>query len=201
MLPLYQIQQNLIQYLKKVVVTILLTSITFGFPLSAFAQTAVPSPTAAITQEPVTVPSTPVPPQSEPSVTQGYNGTGTPVPTASPTPVVEATPTDTPTENTEERSAEPTSTDSAITEDDLAPLELGSDTSVLDSYKDMTAVVRQSQDYTCGPASLATLMTQRGDDTTNKALARTLNYSVVIQANSLETQPIHRPFYVFQAIS
>jgi hypothetical protein len=69
--------------------------------------------------------------------------------------------------------------DSTLTEDDLAPLDLGDNKTVLDSYKDITAVVRQSKDYTCGPASLATLMIQRGDDTTEAQMLEVLPEGVV----------------------
>lgn len=37
-----------------------------------------------------------------------------------------------------------------------------------DALKDFTGVVRQSKDYTCGPAALATLLTQLGEETTEE---------------------------------
>ncbi|MEI6533007.1 MAG: cysteine peptidase family C39 domain-containing protein [Candidatus Roizmanbacteria bacterium] len=60
-------------------------------------------------------------------------------------------------------------------EEELAPLELGNNKVEIDSQKDMTAVVRQSQDYTCGPASLATLLTQLGEDTTEEQVLQTIS--------------------------
>jgi hypothetical protein len=48
-------------------------------------------------------------------------------------------------------------------EDDA--LDLGDDQAELDARKDFTGVVRQSKPYTCGPAALATLLTQLGNDT------------------------------------
>ena len=50
-------------------------------------------------------------------------------------------------------------------EQDDADITLADDRAELDSQKDFTAVIRQSKEYTCGPASLATLMTQLGNDT------------------------------------
>ncbi len=40
----------------------------------------------------------------------------------------------------------------------------------MDALKDFTAIVRQSKDYTCGPASLATLLTQLGTDTSEQTI-------------------------------
>jgi predicted double-glycine peptidase len=40
----------------------------------------------------------------------------------------------------------------------------------LDATKDFTAIVRQSKEYTCGPAALATLMTQLGNNTSEEEI-------------------------------
>lgn len=49
-------------------------------------------------------------------------------------------------------------------EQDNDDISLSDDKAEIDSQKDFTAVVRQSLDYTCGPAALATLMTQLGNE-------------------------------------
>jgi len=54
--------------------------------------------------------------------------------------------------------------DSAET-DDVEEIDLGDNQAEADAKKDFTGVIRQSKPYTCGPASLATLKTQLGDDT------------------------------------
>lgn len=63
-------------------------------------------------------------------------------------------------------------------EQDDEDIDLGDNKAEMDSKKDFTAVVRQSKDYTCGPAALATLMTQLGNDTSEEeVLARIQNLS------------------------
>lgn len=53
---------------------------------------------------------------------------------------------------------------------DMEDIDLWNDTAELDALKDFTAIVRQSKDYTCGPASLATLLTQLGTDTSEQTI-------------------------------
>lgn len=53
-------------------------------------------------------------------------------------------------------------------EDDTDDIDLGDDHAEMDALKDFTGVVRQSKSYTCGPASLATLLTQLGNDTSEE---------------------------------
>ena len=53
---------------------------------------------------------------------------------------------------------------------DQQDINLGDNKAELDAKKDFTAVVRQSKDYYCGPASLATLLTQLGIDTSEQAI-------------------------------
>ena len=60
-------------------------------------------------------------------------------------------------------------------QDEDETVDLGDNHSETDAKKDMTGVVRQSQDYYCGPASLATLRTQLGDDTTEKEVLDLIN--------------------------
>lgn len=59
-------------------------------------------------------------------------------------------------------------------DDEVGVLELGDNKAEVDAVKDMTAVVRQSTDYLCGPAALATLLTQRGDDTTENQVVENI---------------------------
>ncbi len=64
-----------------------------------------------------------------------------------------------------------TSTEEIANEEvDQEDVQLGDNKAELDSKKDFTAVVRQSKDYYCGPASLATLLTQLGIDTSEQAI-------------------------------
>ena len=55
-----------------------------------------------------------------------------------------------------------------VEDEDEEDIDLGDDQAEMDAKKDMTGVVRQSKDYYCGPASLATLLTQLGDDTSEQ---------------------------------
>jgi predicted double-glycine peptidase/ElaB/YqjD/DUF883 family membrane-anchored ribosome-binding protein len=55
-------------------------------------------------------------------------------------------------------------------EEDEASLDLWDDQLDLDATKDFTAIVRQSKEYTCGPAALATLMTQLGNNTSEEEI-------------------------------
>ncbi len=66
-------------------------------------------------------------------------------------------------QNTESQSVEILNED----EEDTV-LDLGNDQTEVDAKKDFTAVVRQTKDYYCGPAALATLLTQLGDNTSEK---------------------------------
>jgi Peptidase C39 family len=53
-------------------------------------------------------------------------------------------------------------------EQDDEDISLSDDEAEMDLQKDFTAIVRQSKEYTCGPASLATLLTQLGNDTSEE---------------------------------
>lgn len=55
-------------------------------------------------------------------------------------------------------------------DEDDDSLDLGDDQAEADAVKDFTGVVRQSKPYTCGPAALATLLTQLGNDTSEQAV-------------------------------
>lgn len=73
------------------------------------------------------------------------------------------------TPSTEEE-ARLTNTGDIEDEEDESNLDLWNDQLDLDATKDFTAIVRQSKEYTCGPASLATLMTQLGNNTSEEEI-------------------------------
>jgi predicted double-glycine peptidase len=56
-------------------------------------------------------------------------------------------------------------------------VDFGNDQAELDAQKDFTAVVRQSKDYYCGPASLSTLLTQLGNDTSESTILSLISES------------------------
>ncbi len=65
-------------------------------------------------------------------------------------------------------------TDTEIEQDEEETLDLGNNQAEQDSKKDFTGIVRQTKDYYCGPASLATLITQLGDDITEEEVLQNI---------------------------
>lgn len=131
---------------------------------------AVSEPVAvSVTSEPVTTPvvvasELVVPVVSEPVITSQLSSE-TIVEPAYATVIATPSTDDSTAMNTDEATDE-------VTDDEIDAIDLGDDQAELDAQKDFTGVVRQSKPYTCGPASLATLRTQLGDDTSEQDVLR-----------------------------
>ncbi len=77
-------------------------------------------------------------------------------------------------DETKDESSDSDDTTPPAEETDDIDIDLGDSNNEMDALKDFTAVVRQSTDYTCGPAALATLLTQLGSDTTEQQILDTI---------------------------
>lgn len=177
--------------MNKVLALILFLSFTFAQPLAVLAETLsaeAPAPVIAIEKTETTqvaeIPivsaeekvETKTIPDSNNPVTQNPIPTQTVVPVSVSTAIVDptsasSTVSETSSSSVEAREDEAVKTtetinseEAATEEEELAPLDLGDNKTELDAKKDLTAIIRQSKDYYCGPAALATLMTQLGED-------------------------------------
>lgn len=125
-----------------------------SIPFSAFAEEPAPIPVPE--PAPAAIVSAPIPESASPL------GADILLPAASVVPALEATSTPAVASTTEALVPEQEVTSVVPIEED-EDLDLGFDLSEdADAFKDFTGVVRQSTPYNCGPAALATLLTQLG---------------------------------------
>jgi hypothetical protein len=128
-----------------------------------------PAPTTTLESAPTptTTPTTNNPASSTitPTIpTSPTTSTTTTSPSTTPT-LVSTTPETHITTSTDQNTKNDSETEGSSEEDDDEVIDTSNE-SDLDLHKNLEGIVRQSEPYTCGPAALATLLSQLGDDTT-----------------------------------